>query len=95
MRPTKYTAEERKIRHFASKYKGDYKLDCTLEEAVEIVKAKRQAAAKKDEKIALAHSNGISRNAFRMRIYRGWTPEDAATKPLNRSGRPKKVNDYE
>lgn len=95
MRPTKYTEAERKIRQQASTYRSVYRLDCSIETAIEMVKAKKEAVKKKRETIAIAVKNGINRKTFSMRIYRGWTPEDALTKPLCRSGRPKKVNDYE
>lgn len=91
-----YPEAERKLRQQASNYRSVNRLDCSLETAIEMVKAKKEAVQKKRETRALAKSNGISQKAFKQRVYRGWTTEDAATKPINRSGRPKKkVNDYE
>lgn len=83
------TNDERKVRRYAQVMKCQLAIQAHIDDVVSIIKAKREQTktakdARKDAR-KLAIQNGINSTAFNMRISRGWSLEDASTKPLSPS----------
>lgn len=78
----KLTDEQRKLRNAANSCRYVNGLRCTLEQASEIVLAKREAVAEKKKLRVLAQSHGVSANTLAIRMWRGWGAEKAATTPV-------------
>ena len=80
------TNDERKTRSYARVMKCQLAIQAHIDDVVSIIKAKREQTktakdARKDAR-KLAIQNGINSTAFNMRISRGWSLEDASTKPI-------------
>ncbi|RAT01416.1 hypothetical protein A6E27_23065 [Bacillus cereus] len=67
-----------------------YQSDWSLERATTEPPTPRNAPSEVSDLVDLAVSNGISRATYYLRVGKGMPPEEAATKPTAKRGRPKK-----
>lgn len=67
-----------------------YQSNWTLERATTEPPTPRNAPSEVSNLVNLAVSNGISRSTYYLRVGKGMPPEEAATKPTAKRGRPKK-----
>ena len=67
-----------------------YQSDWSLERATTEPPTPRNSPSEASSLVDLAVSNGISRATYYLRVGKGMTPEEAATKPTAKRGRPKK-----
>lgn len=67
-----------------------YQSDWSLERATTEPPTPRNAPTEVSSLVDLAVSNGISRTTYYLRVGKGMPPEEAATKPTAKRGRPKK-----
>ena len=75
------TDEERKVRGYARVMKCQFAIQAHIDDVVNIIETKREQAKQIKDARKLAIQNGINYAAFNMRISRGWSLEDASTKP--------------
>mgnify|MGYP001001731575 CR=1 FL=1 len=76
------TKEEANIKIQARALNRQMGLGLTINEAVEIIKAKRRIALDVKKAMLTAYDNSISYAAFHKRVSRGWDLSIAATKPM-------------
>lgn len=67
-----------------------YQSDWSIERATTEPPTPKNAPSAVSSFVAIAESNGISRATYYLRVGKGMPPEEAATKPTAKRGRPRK-----